>query len=512
MNQIKTPSLSIVAFIIILLLGVGLRLHAFQANTRAYGDVNTIRSSARQYTLTGIVQYPWKLERFESTLDDPLATPAYMHGPTLPFLAGTLSRLLGIDTFTSLKSLTLIAGIAMVILSYWLGTRVHSSLAGLLAMLCVSTSPVLVDFSANGSPYIIAATLMLLADNLLVSFNPQRLRDYAGLGVICCLAFLSLQAMLALTAAILLIGLIFIRRLRVWGIIIFVGTWLLCYIPALMWYITYFNRPFISQQTNYIATELALMGTERAAFINQPLTLFSEPLFSRYIDVMWSRFLVYLENLTFELSLPVLYLAIASVFITLIFPRLRKIMGYVGVTRLVYLAFTSAGLALLHMRFLVPVVSGILVLVPVIWVSISSKRPRFLMGILSFIVVLYAGWSIWSYLTLDTPPTRYYRDESSINLEYDASQDIGKQLSVYPIGNVVGCEDARRAIYHTLARLVITQCDPDLPRIQQILENTTLNVRYGIYQIEVIQRLQAEFPNAKIITQNTVLGVLDFTP
>jgi len=509
----KSTPLVLFGFLVILALGIGLRLYAFQANTRAYGDVNTIRNSASQYEKVGIVQYPWKLERFKTALNDPLATPAYMHGPSIPFIAGLLSKLTGIsDTFITLKILTLTAGIVMLLLSYRLGVVLYRSQTGIIIMALFATSPILIDFSANGSPYIIATAFVLGADIIVSSFNFKRMRDYALIGGLCSLAFLSLQAMLALSAAIILLGLINIKRLSIKGVIIFIVTWLLCYTPALLWYLHYFDRPFISQQINYIATELQLSGIERENFIAHPLSLLTPPLIQNYLGVMWQRLQIYGQNLNFELSLPfVLTGVIAVIWGVWQKPQRNQTMTIV-LTRVAYFAITSVGLALLHTRFLVPVVTAFFILIGWGLDRLDIGNRRFLSPIIVCLIIGYSGWAIWSYSTLDTPPTRYYHNEVGINLEYDGAETIGKQLAQFPPATVIGCDDARRAIYYTDSRLVIIGCNAPIDIIENAISDPSLNVRYILYKVEVIERLTGNFPDAKIIAQNDMFAVLDLAP
>jgi|GEM_PF-4415624 len=507
----STPRL-LIGFFLVLALGIGLRIYAFQANTRAYGDVNTIRISARQYAKIGIIQYPWHIDRFESTLNDPLATPAYMHGPTLPFMAGLLSKLTNIqDTFTTLKLLTFAAGFAILLLAYRLGTLLHSPQMGILTMLLVATSPVLIDFSANGSPYIIATAFLLGVDIALARFDFKCTRDYAVLGLLCSFAFLFLQAMLALTVAIVLLGILNIRRITLKGVMTFVIVWLICYLPAMIWYMHYFGRPFISQQLNYIATELSLSTQQREDFISHPLSLFSSSLFERYLSVMWGRFQVYVENLTFEISLPMVWVGIGVIVASIFYRPTRTKFGGIIVTRVAYLGVTSVGLALLHTRFLVPVVSGLLPIV-VIGMAYFSAQRRVFYRIFSGLLIAYAGWAIWSYSTLDTPPTRYYHNEAAGNSQYDYAESIGEMLAEYSPEPVIGCGDARRAIYSTDSRLVVTGCEPTGERILTLLANPDTNGRYLLYTREVIQTLLPSFPEARIIAQNEVFAVLDLTP
>ncbi len=495
---------------VILLIAFALRIYSFAVNTRAYGDVNTISISSQQFATNGVIQYTWLIERYESTVDDPLTTPAYQHGPALPFTAGILAKLFGnTDTFFALKLITFVMGMALIVVIYRYALNQFSPFSANIAALFITTSPALIDFSGNGSPYIISALAMSVLVYQCAHFR-FKLRDTALIALTCSLAFQYHPSMLGLTICAAAIGVWKFKALGLRHYLVFIGVWGIIFLPSSLWYLHYYGRFYLSGQFYFITGEMNLATPQRAEVISNPLKLLTSPLAEQYFGLILSRASVYLKNILFEVGAPLLIFALLSGIVGLW--RSKQSIVYVIIPRLIYLALTAAAISLFHMRFLIPVLPGVMLLATYGLHSIREIRPYWRNAI-GIVAVIYAGWALFSYFTADTPPNRYYRNEIAQNIAYDASRDIAQQLRNFPPATIVGCDDARRILYdNPQFRLKVTGCGIDAERLSMLRADSTLNIRYVMYEVEVIQVLSAAYPDAKIILQNDMFAVLDLTP
>lgn len=163
----------------ILGLGLFVRLVAFAWNDRLFGDVNLYALVARQWSETGRLDYPGKFDFFDPTPYLTLSSPVSQHPPAWSWLAGLLASLpLGLDEFAALKVLCLVCGLAVIVLGMALARTLLKNPRSIdngaitAVGLVLALHPMLVDFSANGSPYIavaagaLAVMLAVLANDL----------------------------------------------------------------------------------------------------------------------------------------------------------------------------------------------------------------------------------------------------------------------------------------------------------------------------------------------------------
>lgn len=499
----------LVTLYLIVMVAFGLRLYAFAHNTRAYGDVNTMSISAQQLLMTGHLQYPWRIDRYEDKLGDPLASPAYQHAPLYPLTAAFIARALGTtDTFFTLKLLSLVMGMALVLVAVWSTSHHISPRAGLIAGLLIAISPALIDFSGNGSPYIGSALALLLFTHQLAAYR-FRPSQTTLLALTCSVGFQLHPAMLVLTGCAVLYGLFTVRKSSITHVMIFGFIWLLCYLPTALWYLTYYDKPFISGQWFFVAGELGLTGRERDAVAFNPILLLTHPLYEHYFGMMRVRADVYLANLSFEVGVPFLIAALATGIIGL-YHRQRLFIHLIA-PRLLYLIMSAAAMSLFHIRFLIPVLPALFIMAAsgFDWMAQVNQHTR---RIATLFLCLYALGALTSYFTPDTPTARYYRDVSLINFIYDAARDIAEQLRHHPAATIAGCSDARMMLYGTPFRLEATSCSPSIRRLDELQRYPDLNIRYLFYRRPVIQTLHTYYPSARIIAQNDVFAVIDLSP
>jgi hypothetical protein len=134
------------------------RLIALVWNDRLFGDVNLYALVARHWVETGRLDYPLKLDYFDSAPYLALSTPVTQHPPAWSWLAGLLVKYAALpDAFAALKLLSLAAGLLVVVLGMAITRVLAGDRAAFWAGLLLALHPLLIDFSANGSPYIAVA-------------------------------------------------------------------------------------------------------------------------------------------------------------------------------------------------------------------------------------------------------------------------------------------------------------------------------------------------------------------
>jgi len=265
------------------IIGVFLRIASFSWNSALNGDVNLFALTAREFTLHGRLDYPMKYE-FSDRVDYlTLHTPASQHPPLWPLSAGIIAKIIGADdTFAILKILSEICG-GLLIGAIALSARISSdntpkrltiseSRINITAISLVSLSAILVDFSANGSPYILMALWLTLSYCLLLRFKPQKFTHLLTAGLLCVASILTHSAMLLLP-----LGFIFAiltnksslpqtstsktLKTRLWNVVVFLLVILVGLSPWLFWNLRQFGQIFHSYSSNYIYEQLGLMHT-----------------------------------------------------------------------------------------------------------------------------------------------------------------------------------------------------------------------------------------------------------
>ena len=269
------------------ILGLGLltRLIAFAWNDRLFGDVNLYALVARQWSETGRLDYPGKFDFFDPTPYLTLSSPVSQHPPAWSWLAGLLASLpVGLDEFNALKILGLLCGLAVIALGMALARSLlqppQAPVIGTASAqpqesfvnaritvvgLVLALHPMLVDFSANGSPYIaVAAGALAVALAILANDRPDWLRALlAGFG-----ATLAWQVhgagMLLVPAG--LFGLALNphpgTRSRLRLLTGYLVTTALLLTPLLAWNYTHFGTLLHSTSTFYLPGKLGLVAIQ----------------------------------------------------------------------------------------------------------------------------------------------------------------------------------------------------------------------------------------------------------
>ena len=256
---------------LLLLAGVALRVASFTWNTRLQGDVNLSALTAREFVQHDRLYYPMKYEFSDHVAYKALASPADQHPPLWPLAAGLLGKVLRTDsTFLLLKLLCEAVGIGLMVVVVYAGTCRRRPIETIVALAFVALAPELVDYSANGSMYILLAALLVLAALLLERFRPDHLFDYALAGVLCGVGIQTHSVMLLMPAAFLFFWWRASRGIPWKGIAVAVAAGLMTVIPWMLWNYHYFRTPFYSSSTYHF---LGQFGLAKIAALGDVVTL-----------------------------------------------------------------------------------------------------------------------------------------------------------------------------------------------------------------------------------------------
>ena len=142
----------------IALTGTSLRLMSVHWNQRLQGDVNLFALTARQFYRESRLEYPFKFDYYGGAPYESLRSQASLHPPFFPFLGGMISKITNnADTFIVLKSICFVTGLVVLGLVVALAKFTPASASIPVALALASFMPIMVDYSGNGSPYIMLA-------------------------------------------------------------------------------------------------------------------------------------------------------------------------------------------------------------------------------------------------------------------------------------------------------------------------------------------------------------------
>ena len=458
-------------FVIIFIVAISLRLMSYAWNTNLYGDVNLFALTARQVAIHGRLEYPMKYDYSPNVPYLSLSTPASQHPPLWPLFAGVIASTINSeDTFQVLKWMSEFFGIflLLLILIFVRGFRddfqepinggttqkrpINNSIfstsytaeVSLIALGFAAISPTLVDFSANGSPYILTTGFVLLASILLVNFRPKNPIHPILAGLICSLALLVHSILIFLPLAFLPVILKSTPlhspnpsstsltapstlKSRLLTLVYFTFAFLLPLLPWIAWNYLNFGKPFYSYTTYHLFEQLGLLKTEaygqviasRVSSIIDPITLFQ-----RYVLMIAKSFLAFSREYFRALG-PFCLLLLAFGIISLFNEnklKLASILTPAGVYTLTIFLWATY-----KFRFLVPLLPSSYLLAAYGF-STLSNRPYWGKWIAWICILGSIGWMIPSYLHPE--PTLYYGNETTAQAKlYAKMRPLAEDLS-----------------------------------------------------------------------------------
>lgn len=266
----------------------------------AQGDVNLFCLAAEHWAQDRALSLGIK-NHFDPALTVfGLNEPQSQHLPLWPMLAGAMKVVFSsVDTYRIFQTLSLLAGCGLLLLVYETIRRLPpwAAFAGVALCAC---HPLLIEYSANGSFYILMACQWLGLMLLLPRLNRAQLRPWISIGVLLGLSLITHYPQSLLLPVFLLDCLVHRRRVSLSGLS---TALLLAGLPLAAWSgrnTLLFGDPFYSSSIlNFLSKWGLLTATlqeGRLVQISQPV--FSPGMLSRYLAAFplnawqWTRMLV----------------------------------------------------------------------------------------------------------------------------------------------------------------------------------------------------------------------------
>lgn len=493
------------------LAGLLLRGLSYRWNSRLQGDVNLFALTAREYRSHGRLFYPMKYEYSDYVDYAEIATPASQHPPLWSLAAGVVAKVVDTgDTFAVLKvmceaaSLILLVTVLIFGRSDECGGWVYPALCGLLL------SPMLADFSANGSPYILLAVFVVLAGFLFVRLDPSRIISYMYLGVVCALGLLVHSAMVCLPMAVAALTLIRYRKFRILGLISFSVVFAMALLPWAIWTYMHFGTPLYSYSSYHIlkqlgAAEITLSGkiiTTQATDQSVWITLHN------YASLVWRLLVVF--PMRFVVEMGPFWAGLAAIGVVQgLRERARDTVKFL-LPSLCY-CIVIVGWATYRERFLVPVLPTGYVLGGY-GISVILRARRRAASILAFVWLCCAlVLSLRGFL--DRPPTTYYAGDSEYAEQYSSMRTLVEQLQELQPGTILGCShllDGGMETAYWLGWPYVYGRELGDDEIRKAVAD--FDIDYVWVDVDRLARIRSILPNAVVVLENGpfyVLRILD---
>jgi hypothetical protein len=508
MNRYPSKSLLIVTFFV-LVAGSVLRVASFHWNDRLQGDVNLFALAAREFVNHSRLYYPMKIEYSDHVEYQALQAPASYHPPLWSFVCGLLGKVFHTDdTFFILKVMCEIVGIFLIVMIVYVGLRTGWPNESLVAACFVALSPMLVDFSANGSFYMLSATMVILALTLIEHFHYQRITDYVLAGVLC---GIGLQAHMTMVCIFVAFCIFWIRehsQLRWRGVLAFVFAGFLVLAPWMSWNLRHFGEPFYLYSSYDLlkALGLARIGIYGDVITTRITGAVDLALVKRYISSVIECSLAFLRSYGLEIGPFCFILAWVGCFA--LFQNDQRKGRALVLTSVLYTA-TFCGLHSFkyQYRFLVPVLPVTYIAAAFGFVKLYDRRPFW--NWIGWICL--AGTILWGIQGFsEQPPTRYYQNDSEHAANYEKMLPLARELGRLEPGVVLGCSRSLDGGFET----VYWHCFPfvygrgrEKDEVQKLVHD--FDVRYIWTDQQRLDKVESQLPRARIVLNNEFYYVLE---
>lgn len=488
-----------------LLAGLFLRVASFVWNDRLQGDVNLFALTAREFVLHDHLYYPMKYEYSDNVEYQVLCSPASQHPPLWSFIGGLLGKVSGTDdTFALLKVTCEIAGALLIAIIAYAGMHAGWPREALVAASCIALSPALVDFSANGSPYMLSAIVVALATILLERSRDREAASYVLAGALCGLG-LQVHSALTLMPIAFLAFWLWDGSLKPKGLIGFALAGLLAVAPWMLWNLLHFGKPFYSYSSYYILEKLGLAqtGIYGDVITTRISGAVDATLLKRYALLVAETIRAALRSYLLELGPFCLALMLVGT-VTLFKANRRRAVAFV-LPCAIY-AITISLWATFKYRFLVPLLPAAYVAAAFGLVKLCDKR-RFwrLAGYVCLLGTL--AWGIPSFF--EKPPTRYYLDDDIHAADYEKMRPLAIALGSLEPGVTLGYSNSLdggiETVYWHRFPFVCGR-GFNMQEVQKLVHD--FDVRYIWTDESTAQQIASEFPEASVILTNEPYYVL----
>jgi hypothetical protein len=495
-----SKSLWVVA-LLALAAGLVLRIASFGWNTRLQGDVNLFALTAREFVQHDRLHYPMKYEYTDHVPYRALHTPASQHPPLWPLACGLLGKLFRTaDTFFILKAMCLVAGCALLAIIGFAGIRAGWRHEALVAVSCIALSAMFVDFSANGSPYILSAMMLVLTVVLLAGFRYQTLTDYVLAGVLCGIGLQVHSAMVCMPVAFGAFWLWKRAELRWRGVVSAVVTGLVVLAPWVIWNVVHFGTPFYSHASDYLLRWLGL--TQRGIYgdviTTRPAGAVDMGVLEQYAfrAAVNARAFVY----RYFLEIGPFCTVLALIGCVALFKRDKhKAMALVVPCALYVIAVFLW--ATYRYRYLLPVLPAAYIAAGFGFVALCRRRLAWkLAGCLCFAGTL--AWGAQGFF--EKPRAQYYQEDEGRAAQYASMRELATELGTLEPGVTLGYAESLDAgietVYWHEFPFVAGHGFTQAEEIRKLVSD--FGVRYIWADKATVDRLKSFLPEARLILRN----------
>lgn len=423
--------------------GLFLRLCAYSWNVIIQGDVNLFVLSAREIARHDRFEYPMKYEYSPHAPYKTLSTPATQHTPMWAFSAGKIGKIFHTDNaFRILKVMSFTVGIVILAALLFYSRALVSPFlqnAHLPVILLLATSPLLCDFSANGSPFILCALELLAASFMLARFPWTKLSSFAAYGALCAFSLLTHGIMFSLFISFVF-AVMFLRgkSIRASGIFIFMLSFLAVLSPWIVSNLNAFGTPFYSYSRYDILKRLGLdeVNIFGNVISTQRVHPFNFSVIKLYFTEMLKTLILFLSECVNEAGIFTVALCIPGIAAAL--QRNKSKTFFAALPFLCYALMVMLWATHRH-RYLVPALLPLYLAAGIGFFSFKHHASPFFRA--SGWLILLCAVLTQLYGFLDTPPTRYYADDFQSTKDYHTMVDVAQILKEQPRGAVLGYTD-----------------------------------------------------------------------
>lgn len=492
-----------------LVVGFALRIASFNWNNRLQGDVNLFALAAREFVNHSRLYYPMKIEYSDYVEYQALQAPASYHPPLWSFVCGLLGKAFRTDdTFFILKIMCEVAGVLLIATIAYFGVRAGWPNEALVAVCFIALSPMLVDFSANGSYNMLSATMVILAIVLLERFRYQRITDYVLAGILWGIGLQVHPTLICVLVAFLIFWIWEYSRLRWQGILAFVLVGLLVMAPWMFWNMRHFGKPFYSY---VIYDQLKALGLAKTGIYGDVITTritgsVDLVVLKRYISSVIECSLAFLRSFGLEIGPFCLILALVGCF-ALFQNNHRKGRALVLTLALYTATFCSLHSWAYQYRNLVPIL-------PVTYMAaafgfMKLYHRRYLWNLVGWICL--AGTILWGIQGFfEQPPTRYNENDGEHAANYAKMLPLARELGQLELGVVLGCSRSldggfETVYWHRFPFVYGRGREKD--EVQKLVRD--FDVRYIWTDQSRLDKVESYFSEARIILSNEFYYVLE---
>ncbi len=494
--------------------GTALRLMSVHWNQRLQGDVNLYALTAREFFRVSRLEYPFKYDYFGGSRYDSMRAQAVQHPPLFPLLGGLVSKLTGnSDTFASLKDICFVAGLIALGLVVVLA-RVTPSASIPVALLLVSFLPIMIDFSGNGSPYIILAAIVAGVSILLLRFDPDRPRHYVLLGILLALGYMVHWAINLAVPGVILYLALNAKRSRLKYVIMLCAAGFLTLAPMMAWNMSYQGVPFYS--TAPVITRVCLgtaqVGIRDGIITAYPISRSLRSLLGSYAFFQWGVVQRHFENLTTAIGPGMLLLGVIG---------LKRLLDEGLIPFVAMLGPSASYLALSWLlpwpqpRYNLPVLLVLCVVASVGYKALTAVGRRGMI-LASLFLLLTAVWWIADF-RFSPNQTRYYAEDTAYAADYEAMEQLALRMRTIRPGVVLGysrrLDSGLEAIYYNdlpyvSGRRVLELFDR--PEVEKLVHD--FHVSYIWTDESLLEKVQGWFPRARVVLTGPPFSLLDLRP